>query len=351
MNKKVSGIFVIIAGIFIATSAYQFPGYAQQANDAVAYLELLSRPSDSILNDTWEYQRATAHSNNPKMIEDKRKTLIKHIEEYIADVNKMKPFKDDDMLRTSILKYLTLLHSILLNDYAKIVDMKEIAEQSYDTMEAYLLAQDKANEKLNDSIKILSDAEKTFADKNKITLNIVETELSKKVKKASDVMNYYNRVYLVLFKSLKQEAYLLDAKSSGDISKIEQNRKTLSKHSADGLKKISAMKPYDDDKTLLTICQKALVFYRNEAEENTTIATDFIIQKEEVEKLKKAFELTNTSERTQEQVDQYNAKVNAFNNTVNKLNAVNGKLNNERSAIITEWNTGFQEFISKHTPE
>jgi hypothetical protein len=351
MNRCGNIICAILLSLIFTATANNIPGYAQQINDPVAYMEELSKPSDSILADTWEYVRASAHSKNPKMIEDKRAAMIKRVEDYIASVQKMKPFKGDDTLRTSVLKYFSLLHSIMLNDYAKIVDMKEISEQSYDLMEAYLLAQEKANEKLNESIKILTDAEKIFAGKNKITLTITESELNKKVKKASDVMNYYNKIYLIFFKSLKQEAYLLDAKNSGDISKIEQNRKTLAKYSTDGLKKLSSEKTYEGDNTLITICKKALNFYKKEAEENTAITTDFLLQKEETEKLKKAFELTGSSERTQEQVDQYNAKVKAFNETVNKLNEVNGQLNNERNEIINEWNTSYQEFISKYTPE
>jgi hypothetical protein len=351
MKRIVRGLFATIFSFIIAAAAHQVPVFSQQSNEAVTYLEQLSRPSDSILADTWEYLRTSAHSKDPKLIEDKRAAMIKRVEEYISTAQKMAPFKGDDTLRTSVLKYLTLLHSVMRNDYAKIVDMKEIAEQSYDSMEAYLLAQEKANEKLNDSIKILTDAEKIFAGKNNITLNIIESELNKKVKKASEVMNYYNKIYLIFFKSLKQEAYLLEAKNSGDISKIEQNRKTLIKYSAEGLKKLSSHKSYSGDTTLINICKKALTFYKIEAEEKSAIAADFLIQKEEIEKLKKAFELTNASERTQEQVDQYNAKIKTFNETVNKMNSINGQLNNERNEIITEWNASYQEFISKHTPE
>ena len=47
--------------------------------------------------------------------------------------------------KNKVLKHMRLNESLLKHDYAKIVDMKTVAEQSYDLMEAYIVAQELAD--------------------------------------------------------------------------------------------------------------------------------------------------------------------------------------------------------------
>ena len=60
----------------------------------------------------------------------------------------MQPYKWRWCFRDSVVRYLELSYAVLNNDYAKIMDMEEISEQSYDAMEAYMLAQQIANDKM-----------------------------------------------------------------------------------------------------------------------------------------------------------------------------------------------------------
>ncbi len=61
----------------------------------------------------------------------------------------MPSYNGNKALRDSAVSYLKILYSVFNEDYSKLVNMEEIAEQSYDAMEAYLLAQEKAGEKLD----------------------------------------------------------------------------------------------------------------------------------------------------------------------------------------------------------
>ena len=88
----------------------------------------------------------------------------------ISNISKMPAFEGDKSLRDSVVSFLKLSYDVLNEDYEKIVNMEEVAEQSYDAMEAYLLAQDLANEKMNEASKMLSEMEKTFAKNHNIKL-------------------------------------------------------------------------------------------------------------------------------------------------------------------------------------
>ena len=67
------------------------------------------------------------------------------------NIAKMPDFEGDKSLRDSTVSYLSLCYNVLNEDYSKILDLEEIAEQSFDLMEAYLLAQQKAGEKLDEA--------------------------------------------------------------------------------------------------------------------------------------------------------------------------------------------------------
>jgi hypothetical protein len=346
MRRMLSGWVALLVCFFVCGSSF-----AQQGDQPVDYLNQLSNPSDKLLRESWEYMSASAHSKNPKAIEDRRKALVKSITDYLAMVKAAKPYKGDDAYRQSVLKYLSILLPVFNQDYEKIVDMKEVAEQSYDLFEAYILAQKKANDKLEESSKILTDAEKTFAAKYKIILTITESELSKKIKQGSDAIDYYNEIHLIFFKPLKQEAYLLVAQESGDIGKMEQNRKTLLKDSMAGIKLLSSEKKYEGDDSLISICNKALQFYKVEAEEKTPLIIDYMMKNDSFAKIKKSYDAKSDSEKTQEVVDQFNAKVDEVNLAVKKSNKAIEEMNNERSGIIDEWNNAMAGFMDKHVPQ
>ena len=143
--------------------------------------------------------------------------------------------------------------------------MEEISEQSYDAMEAYLLAQEKANEKLNASGDMVDQQYDAFAAKHGITLIDKESKIENNLKIAGEAFKYYNVVYLIFFKSYKQEAYMIDALNKNDVNALKQNADALGKVSDEGLKKIDALAAYKSDGTLKTTSKDLLTFYKKEA--------------------------------------------------------------------------------------
>ncbi|MBC7872582.1 MAG: hypothetical protein H7Y01_01225, partial [Ferruginibacter sp.] len=199
------------------------PVTAQSFEDAGQYIEHISKANEKLTAIYLSYTSALAHNKSARKQEKRRQDVINSIIDTRATVQSMPPWKGDRTYKDTTVAYLKMLNSVFNEDYAKIVNMEEIAEQSYDAMEAYLLAQEKADEKLEEARVRQHETTKRFAAKNSVNLIEGESETGKKSKIASDLNKHYNDVYLVFFKPYKQEMYWLDALEKGNIIAIEQS--------------------------------------------------------------------------------------------------------------------------------
>jgi hypothetical protein len=236
----------------------------------------------------------------------------------------------------------------LNDDYAKIVNMQEIAEQSYDLMEAYLLADELVNKKLQAANESLKEAQKKFAVKNNITLVEGKTDVGEMLKKVGEVHGYHDPIYLIFFKSYKQEMYLAEAIETKNITGIGQNKNTLLKYAQAGLKELEGQKPFEGDNSLLNACKKALQFYATMAGETITPILDHILLNEQFEKIQKDYD--KKSNHTKEDVDLYNKSVKDINAAVAKSNAANQQVFEQRSEVIDAWNQAEDNFYDRHIP-
>lgn len=325
--------------------------WGQNSSKAVEHMASISNQMGLLMKDTWAYTSSVAHSKSARKIDSRRKELIKTSQFIQRNIAKIPPYQGDASLRDSTLAFLKIHYLILSENYAKIVDLEAIAEESYDLMEAYLAAQEQANNKLDEAGDRMELAQETFAAKNNITLVDGENKTAKKLGKASSVMSYYNKFYLIFFKSYKQELYMFDALQKGDIGAFEQNRNALVSVSEEGLKKLDTMKTFNTDVSVMLACKKAITFYRDEALNRTASLTDFPLKKETFDKVKKAFDSKPQSSRTQEDIDLYNKAVNEMNAAVTSYNKLNTALDKERSEMLNNWNKTAQEFMARHTPK
>lgn len=322
---------------------------AQNLATPSEYLSYVSDQGRSISDDMMAYTSATSHNKSARKVEKKRLELLQTIKQSIFNMRRLKPFKGDHALRDSTLGYFQILSALLNEDYAKIVNMEDIAEQSYDAMEAFLLAKEKAGERTSQASKIYEKEFNAFALRNNIQLAESSSKLSKKMEEAGAVFKYYNRIYLLFFKSYKDEAYWMDALKKEDVNALEQTKNALAASSAEGLKNMIGISTYKDDKTLKVACERMLEFYKYEATKSTELA-DFFLKKDNFEKSKKALELKKQADRTQQDVDAFNKLVNEFNAAVGKFNQINTELNKKRSEALETWNKAADNFLDNHVP-
>ena len=324
---------------------------AQTYETAVDYLNYTQKVNADLTATYLAYLSAVSHGKGARKVEKRRQEVVNAITDSRMLIMGMPPWKGDRSLKDTTIAHLKILNIVFNEDYGKIVNMEEIAEQSYDAMEAYMLAQEKAQEKLNDAAERQHRMQRVFAEKNNITLvDGGESELEMKARIVDEVMTHANAVYLVFFKSYKQESYLMDALSKKNIVSIEQNLSSLQKNSDEGREKLKALKGYKNDASLLSACRNALNFYESEAKQGA-VMTDYFLKEENFMKLKKQFESKPAGKRTQQDVDEFNKAVSDINTAMKTYNKTNEDLNKQRTAMLNEWNKTYSKYLDEYMPK
>lgn len=325
-------------------------GYTQ-TYEALTYLETIGNEFYEISHSSMSYTSAASHGKSARKVDKRRTDLINTIKVAEAKIRKMKPFAGDASFRDSVVAYLVLDRIVMTEDYGKILNMEEIAEQSYDDMEAYLLAKERAEEKLETAYDRVSEQQKLFAFKNNIKIVEGTSKLSRKLEKSGKVLNYYNKIYLLFFKSYKNEAYLMDAVSRKDISAMEQTKNALLASAEQDLGKIGPLPAFNGDNTIKTACQQLLAFYKMEASQKIQEVINFQLKKENYDKMREALEAKRPADRTKQDVDNFNKMVKEYNDSVNKINAMHNDLNKKRADSLEKWNNASENFLDKHIPK
>lgn len=324
---------------------------AQQYAHAGEYMGAIGEMYEDLAKDQWTYIKASSHSRSARRIERKRQDLLQTNRAMQRSLSRMPAFEGDASLRDSTVQYLRMCYDVLNEDYGKIVDLEAIAEESYDAMEAYLAAKEKASNRLDEAGDRLQAHQKVFAASHNVQL--LESEKSRtalRLEQAGQTINYYNRIYLIFFKSYKQEAYLMEAAQAGDLSALVQNQQALLEFAEQGLASLDTLPDFEGDASLKQTCRQLLLFYQQEAQEAVPVMADFFLKKETFEKVKTAVEAMRPQDRTEEDVNRYNAAVDEFNAAVAAYNQVNEQLSARRSTLVKDWNKTTEKFMDQHVP-
>ena len=345
MRKHLAKVLML----FVSLTCFCFSPNAQSFENVGQYMEYISKTNEKLTSLYLSYLSAVGHNKSARKVEKRRQEVVDNIFNGRLQIQGMPPWKGDRSYRDTTVAYLKLMYSVFNEDYAKIVNMEEIAEQSYDAMEAYMLAQEKANEKLLDASQRKQRTQKEFGEKYNVTIVDNTSELEMKSKQAGELMNHHDKVYLIFFKAYKQEVYLMEAISKKNVTSIEQNKNALQGFAEEGLKTLKSLKGYNNDPSLIVACQQALQFYNDEARK-FQFATDFLLKEEAFAKMKKAFESKPAAKRTQQDIDAYNKSINEINNAVNAYNTINNQINKERSKAIDHWNDTVRKYLDNYMP-
>lgn len=340
MNRKLLTLFIL---------SINYSLFGQSFKSEVDYLSYFSNQELLISQRYLSYISETAHGNKLRKIEQKRREVVNALKAVQTNVTKLKPYKGDTLLKRNYETYITMLNSVFNEDYGKIVDLEEIAEQSYDKMEAFLLAQEQADAKLNQAQDQFANAFEKYAAANNIRLLDNKSKLEKKMMKIGQANKYYRQIYLVFFKTFKQEAYLLDAIQHKDVNGVEQNRNTLKKYSLEGLTKLDTARAFKSNQTLLQSAKKYLLFAKNEADK-IIFFNEYTMRTDEFDKMKKAYE-TSGKNKTKEEIDSYNLAVKNINKAINDYNSDMQQLDKNRTTALNYWNASAKAFFETYIPK
>lgn len=338
-------VFFLAASFLISITSYS------QDNEAYKYLLTISKEQQQISKHFLTYASSVAHSKSARKVENRRKDLIKTVAKTKEKISAMSCIEGDCKLRDSLVSFLTINYYVLNNDYEKIVNMEEVAEQSYDLMEAYINARRQANDKVEKAGDVIDVLFREFARNHNITISDKKDEMSLQIEQINEVNKHHEAVYLIFFKAYKQEAYMLDALFKKDFSSAEQNRNALLQVAVECLGNLDTVSSYKGDKSLIAACKKVLEFYKIEARDKIGPMIDFMLKNENVGKLNKSIGAKKANMRTQEEIDEYNKAVDELNALSKDYNNTNNFLNQNRSNTLDNWNATSQNFLEKYIPK
>ena len=337
--------------LFFIILSLNIYGYAaaQDYNNPLEYMNTISQQRENISKKFMSYVSASAHGKRAKKVEALRDKLLDEVQEAKMNIQSMPSFKGDKSYRDSTVTFIKLYYNVLNEDYGKIINMEEIAEQSYDDMEAYMMAQEMVDKKLEEGNDKMQLATAAFAAKNNITLTNDNSELGEKLKQVHETNTYYNDVYLVFFKAYKQEGYMMDAVDKNNITGIEQNKSSLLRYATEGQEKLKTVKDFQGDNALMSACKTVMNFFVKEVNNNMSAVSEFFLTQERFATIKKEFEKKSSPSKSE--VDAYNKSVKDINAASQAFNAANKSLNKERSDVLSDWNKTVNAFFDEHTPK
>jgi len=322
---------------------------AQSFKTALDYLNFVGEEQTEVTKSMWKYTKAVAHSKRDSKINKRREQLLKQVAESKKNITKAKGFDGDDF-KNEVLKLININESMLKQDYAEIIDMKAVAEQSYDLMEAYIIAQEMADVKMAESQAEYEKNFLAFAAKHNINIIENESDLSKKMAKSNEVFSYSNKLYLIFFKVYINEIYLNEAIEKKDVSGIQQNANALNSAAKEGLEILKTYEAFGTDKSVILATKKVFDYQIAMTTKDIPKIIEFYVVNEDFEAITKSLENTPEKKRTKEQIDAYNKKDKEINTAVNTYNSTNQSLNNKRQKTYLDYNTAKDKFLDRHVP-
>lgn len=297
------------------------------------------------------YMSELAHGTKIKKAEKKHVAFMEQIDNSRYALSSIPYYKGDKSLHEGTKSYLQLITNLQRDNLGKVINLEEIAEQSYDAMEAYLLLKRKINERMEAASQEQTVMVETYCAKHNIELTQAEeTEQSLKMKKLDAVMDYKEMMYLIFFKASVHEDQLIEAMNKKNITAMEQIRSTITKYSNEGLQKLDTIKGYNgSDATLKLALKRTLDFFKKEAE-TLDAFTEFQMKEETFNAVKKAFEKNSRAQSDQKEIDKYNAAVKEMNKSSEKFTQVNQQLNKNRTETYKNWNEANKRFLDTHVP-
>lgn len=335
---------LVVLCLFISLASF-----GQNLENPGEYMDAIGAQRENISKKFLSYISAANHGKRARKVENLRMKLLNEVQEARMNISGLPSFKGDKALRDTTVNFLKMYYNILNEDYSKIINLEDIAEQSYDDMQAYIMAKDMVDKKLEEGNAKMKEANEKFAAANNIRLVEGKSDLSEMTQQVHEMNKYYNEVYLIFFKPFKQESYMMEAIGKGNVTGMEQFKNAMLKYANDGLEKIASLKAFQGDNSILFSCKAMLSFYVREAEKHMSGITDYFLAKERFEGIQKEYK--KKSKPSNQEIDDYNKAVNEVNKAGQNYNNTINQVNQERTELFKAWNKSVDDFLSEHTPK
>lgn len=314
-------------------------------NNAATYFAQVDGAMRQVQEANWQYARA-ATTARPLKVEKERQELLQAVGQASATIAGLSSWESTGGLRDSALSYLEIIHALLNEDFGRVTDLEPIAESSFDAMEAFLKARGDVERRLGNSAAALEREYQRFALANNLQIETHPADVEN-MKSVSQALDHYNTVYRIFFANYKQEAYLLDAIESADVSAIDQNRVALARSAEEGLHELKALENFPD-RQLQTACRKLLAFYHEEATSDLSEAAIHVVNREDLTRQAAALGNLRGSAEYLRASMQYEETKKAFEKKDDSFRRTCASLEQRRKTLLAAWQRTADNYMGRH---
>ncbi len=293
----------------------------------IDYNNYIVEEMNMIVMKNLEYISQSVHSDNFEAIEAKRKNVIRQIKGAHKRVNAQKAYDGGEQLKIESLAVLQTYQKVFEMELSEANMLKQTSQESYEAMERYFKAQDKAERNLGLASERFQRASMRYAKKHKIDNLKAEAEkdgmVENELKRISDVNEYTRKLFLAYFKVSKQNGIFFDAVNAQNKAGLEGKRKRVAMTASSTLDKLNTMEGFRGDTDFLEKTKALVLFYKNIAE-NGYRSIVKVVKKQQ-------------SDLTKEDVDGYNEAIE--------------KSNIESPKLLNAFNEAQKRLLQKNIPK
>lgn len=317
IKRTFLSVFLLVVAAFSAVGQSAFEHPADYNNFVIARMNAVT-----VSNLTYVSQ--SVHSDDEALIDAKRQEVIQQIGIAEQQIKGQPPYEKGENLQSESLEVLAMYRQTFALDFKKVLTLKRNSRETYEAMEAYYEAQNEAERKLEKARMRFLKAQERFLKAHELEVpQTEETDFDQQLKDMSAANQYVRKLFLSYFKISKYNMDFFEALEQGENNKLEGYRERLEKAAVETLEELGRLKGFKEDYDLLNQTTDLVRLHRD-------------LTQNELKDLVRVSNLA-AEERTQEDVDRYNAAVERYNKEV--------------PLRLDNFNRAQSELMKKYTPK
>ncbi len=319
-------------------------------------MDHITKQQKKVMKEFFSYNKSISYvskKHTPKQIQGKYNDVMQAINEAKSNIDSMPSFKrdsthKDSLYRDSASSYFRQFGLLLSNNYNKVATLQATANQSYANMEAFLAAKEAADKKLKSLNERFYAATLKFANSNKLSDSTRKDLPAKAVGEVIETGNYFKKVYLIFFKSYKQETDIQNAIERKDANDLKKSAKDLAKSAQDGQAVLDTISPFKKDKSLVTDSKAVLTYYEKETDNKLDPIVNYFAAAKDFDEVRSRF--NSKSGHSGPDVKKFKKSVKVFNKALHKYNKAMNSIYKKKKSLLSKLDHSTHSFFKKFKP-
>ncbi|MEO0728088.1 MAG: hypothetical protein AAFZ63_26310 [Bacteroidota bacterium] len=293
----------------------------QTLNNPIGYFDFFNQQHNVLAQKNMEYLQYAVHSDDIRVIAEKRLALLEQVQSTQEQVNQVPQFDNDAGLKATMTEVLSTYEELFDIGFQQVENLKVESQESFAQMERYLAAQTAAEKRMAEASARLLAAQKRFAQANRISL-MEDGESTTQAEQLNALNEYQRDIFLRSFRLGKMNANFMVTMEKGDGEELENIRQAMVKAANEELPVLKVKPDFKGDAAYRDANVEQLEIIKNLAENDYPAIVNAV---------KKGGQLTQ-------------ADVNAYNQAISKVNTL-------LNPIAEKVNIALQNLLRTNVPK